>query len=266
MRKLITLLFILALFCGCESRLDKAIPQSSLAGAISDIDVNLSGQGEIADQQECANKSGWCWAPKDWTLLNADAFVPFDIKREQIKPTSLAILKKLAEKYPKCTTININLAPDKEMAEILFLVGRLEYRDNKITIHYGIPSDKEMEEHNAQVGKLYPLSKDCGKIFCEPDYDKMEKNDDPRLSRPDLNTYTLYKRILIIEDDIKMHRQIKESYKFSSPKEYYIALSNKISKKINLPTKDIEYALRFMHDYYGWMGYGKGEESINVPL
>ena len=264
MRKLVILFFILALFCGCESRLDNAIPQSSFVGAISNVDVNLRGQGEIATQQACVNKSGWCWAPEDWTLLNADAFVPFDIKREQIKPTSLAILKKLVEKYPKCTTININLAPDKEMAEILYFVGRLEYRDNKIIIHYGIPSDKEMEEHNAEIGKFYSTK---NAMFSMPgDKEKIEKNDDPRLFRPDLKTYTLYKRILIIEDDIKMHKQIKESYKFSSPKEYYIALSNKISKQINLPTKDIEYALRFMHDYYGWMGYGKSEESINVPL
>jgi len=264
MRKLITLLFILALLCGCESRLDKAIPQSSLAGAISNVDVNLSGQGEIATQQACANKYGWCWDPKDWTLLNADAFIPYDIKKEQVKPTLLAVLKKLEKEYPKCTTININLAPDKEMAERLFLVGRLEYKDNKIIIRYGIPSDKEMAEHNAEIGKFYSTK---NTMFSMPgDKEKFEKNDDPRLCRPDLKTYTLYKRILMIEDDIKMHEKSAPKKSFNSTKEYYHDVSNEIRKQIDLPIKDIEYALRFMHDYYGWMGYGKGEESINVPL
>ncbi|MGA2525940.1 MAG: hypothetical protein ABSF79_04910 [Smithellaceae bacterium] len=257
MKKLIIFFLALLLFCGCESRLDKAIPQSSLVGAVSNIDVNLEGRGELKDQKGCTNKAGWCWEPKDWTLLMADAFVPFDIKKEQIKPTLLAIFKRLKNEYPKCTIINIWLEPDKELAEILYPIGSLEYHDNKMVINYGIPSDKEMEEHNSQIGK-FEIIKNILPMPGEKE-EKIEKNEEPRLFRPDQKTYEFYKRILITAEDIKFseRKDTRKRKLFNSTKEYYADLSNKVSKKIDVPIKDIENALRFMNSYYSWFGEEK---------
>ncbi|PKN51392.1 MAG: hypothetical protein CVU55_12205 [Deltaproteobacteria bacterium HGW-Deltaproteobacteria-13] len=260
MKKTIILFFVLALLCGCESKLDKAIPPSFLVGAVSNIDINLNGEGELADRQNCANRNGWCWKPEDWIMLKADGFVPPDIKREQIKPTILAILKRLIKEYPKCKKIFINLAPDKEMVGLGYLVSRGEYENNKIKILYGIPSDKEIEEYNSKIGKFYPSSKDCGKIFCEPDYTKMKKNDAPRLFRPDQKTYMKYKPIFKAYEDFIYYKS-KDKLHYSTS-ECYV----EVSKKTGYSVKDIKEASEFMHSYYSLWACGRDDEIINIPL
>ena len=184
MKKLIIFFLALLLFCGCESRLDRAIPQSSLVGAVS---IETKIEGNWGDHHK---RDG---DPKDWTDVWVIGFVPCNIKREQIKPTLLAIFKTVKNEYSKCTFMKIKISPDEEMIRQWGpSIGTLEYNNGKIDIVYGIPSDKQIEEHNAKIGQLEPTFKK-GNIF-ERDYKNLKQNNEPRLFRPDPETYLAGKK------------------------------------------------------------------------
>lgn len=167
---------------------------------------------------------------KGGRLLEAIGTVPFDIKKEQIKPTVLAVIKAIKQKNSDCEWIAVNLKLAKDLP--LLQAGIAEYKEGKVFISYGIPSDKQIEEWNTNIGK----------------------NDLPRLHRPDKKTF----------DDGA--RVIKLYYKFNNDpkikKDNVEQLFPLISKESGLPVKNVESLYRHMSNYYFTGSWGTEDFKI----
>lgn len=124
-----------------ESQIDKMFPADQVKGAITKLDATVN------EQTGKGVKGG--------RLVEALVTVPFDIKREQIRPSMIGVLKVLMNKYPDCEWFTISMSFGKDVP--LLTAGQAEYKEGKIQIQYGVPSDKELEEWNLIV-KNYPRS------------------------------------------------------------------------------------------------------------
>ncbi len=129
--KILTFLTTLFIF-GCSNPLDKLIKPEMLQGAVPNF--TITG----VDIQTGKSVNGG-------TLIRGKAIVPYDIKREQVKPTLLSAIKKLQEQHPACQWIVVWLIPEKEAIGAGLEAGHGEYAVDHINIMYGIPSKKTLD-------------------------------------------------------------------------------------------------------------------------
>jgi hypothetical protein len=228
MMKRITMIIVsIMMLISCGSEIDKKIPDSMLVGAVPNISVDIK-------EQKGKNVKGG-------RLLEAIGTVPFDIKKEQIKPTILAVIKAIKQKNPDCEWIAVHLKLAKDLP--LLQAGIAEYKEGNISISYGIPSDKQIEEWNANIGK--PVEFD-GKV--------LGINDLPRLYRPDRKTFEDGAQV------IKLYYKLNNDPKIK--KDRIEQLFPLISKESGLPVKDVESLYRYMSNYYFTGSWGTEEFKI----
>lgn len=231
----IFLLLITPLIISCESKIDKAIPDSMLIGAVPNINVDI---------KEDNYKGG--------KAIIVTGIVPFGIKREQVKPSLLRILKTVAEKYPNATGIFVRLTPDADLGRYAYFAGRADYEDKSIALYYMIPSDKQIEDWNAEIGKpsKNPFTGDEYII------------DVPHLSPLNEESFESGKKIALLYHKFnkKLHdKYIEQPLKTISSKQIY----QMISREANMPQKDVEYYYRFMNSYF-IVGESWDKETINL--
>jgi len=226
---------VLLMLVACESKIDKVIPDSLLVGAVPNINVDI---------KEDHYKGG--------TAIIATGIIPFDIKREQVKPSLLGVLKTVTKQYPNSTGIFVRLTPDADLGKYAYFAGRTEYEDNEITLYYGVPSDEQIKEWNSEIGKLLPS------LFGE----KPSIIDVPQLSRFNKETFEAGKKIALFYNKFskKLHdKYIDQPLKKISSKQIY----QMVSREINMPLKNVEYYYRFMNSYF-IVGGSWDKETINL--
>lgn len=135
MKKLLLLLVLMTLGAGCSSSdpIDRLIPDEALTGAIPNAEPV-----RIEEQRGKSVNGGF--------LINAQVIVPFDIKREQVKPTLLAAIKTLKNKYSSCEWIVVFLSLRENLDKYTLYAGRAEYTKDGIDVAYWIPSNKQLSE------------------------------------------------------------------------------------------------------------------------
>lgn len=206
MKKLFIFICIILLFSGCfmEDPIETLIPPELLKGAISYIDVF-----DIEIQTRKSINGG--------TLINAWAAVPYNIKREQVKPTLLSVIRELKKQNPECEWFVVWLCADGERARDAGVhAGRGEYTKDQVNIGYWIPSQKQLKERlelkkqladpalkNQQTDDLFALEYD-------PDYvpaKLLDKKDFDLAVKITILYYNLNK--IITDQDIQASRKNK---------------------------------------------------------
>ncbi|MBI4839225.1 MAG: hypothetical protein HY806_08845, partial [Nitrospirae bacterium] len=178
----VALIFIfIVTMVACEPRIDEMISDSQLIGGVPDISINI---------KEDNYKGG--------TAIIASGGIPFDVKREQLRPSMLSVLKVVLKKYPQSTGIFVRLTPNEELAKYGYFAGMLDYEEGSAIIHYKIPSDKQIKEWNSEIGKP---------IYFEGD--SLGINDSPLLSRIDnKDKFETIKRVAILYH--KFHKRFAD--------------------------------------------------------
>ena len=196
-------------------------------GAISISDLSI----EFKEVQSAAGGS----------LINAEGIVPCDIKKEQVKPTIMQTLKNVLVKYPSCQEVYVRLTPDHTFNHY---VGHATYIAGKVKIHYGIPSDAEIDKKNANIGKAVP-----GGLFGD-DKKRMIIIDHPRIYRPDSVTFEKIMRFAVEKKAVDDHVMDWKT------------LSKKIAKKNGMLSSDAEQLYYLLEIYYCSGCYG--EETFQL--
>lgn len=226
MRLALIYAFVLISIIACGSDIERKIPPSMTNGAVENLNLSIEKQ---------TGKSRY-----GGTLIKAYGVVPFNIKREQIRPTLLAAIRVLKQNNPGCEWFWVGIVPETmALAKTGRLVGRAEYTEGELDIYYGIPSDKQMDEWNAQIGK--PV-KDLlgGDTYI---------NDSPRLYSPDKE---------IFNSGIKALR----SYDRLSIANSGAGLYGAVSKETGIGVKKIKPLISLMNNYYTPGNWGK--ETISL--
>lgn len=206
---------LFAILLGCRSEL----PDSYLIGAADGVDISFHKTSS-----------------KD-LRIEAVGIVPFNIKREQIRPTIFFVLKQLKIKYPDCKQSSIVLTPERDSNPLFHFisVGSAIYKDDQISIHYGIPSDDQISKYNADGEKSKP-------VFILGEWTPPFR----RLYRPDMKTYELCKKIIlkskVIENNEKENGQISSAPVFLA----------KVARHFNLSKEDTEYYWTYLYKYYSF--------------
>jgi hypothetical protein len=234
---LIIYLIIVLLVCvSCESKLDKAIPSSQLTDAIQNVNYS------IEEKKATTGK-----------ILDIRGFVPFNIRRDQIRPTVLSVLKEVKIKYPEPEEIHIRFFITPELDS----PGYASFEGGKLKITYGIPSLKEIEKHNAELNVPHP-SFDTGadslsKLLLNGKGSSCWKGLESLPWPPDQITfeearkvYALYKR----PDNQKMD---------------YCKLLDKMSEKMGLPVLQVNRDIGLIVNYYGHIS-SSGDEIITLAI
>ena len=131
----ICIIFWLAVSSCTANPLDALVPDSSIKGSLKNFTVT-----DIQVQTRKAINGG--------VYVQGTVIVPFDFKKEQVKPTLLAAIKGLKEKYKDCEWIGVFAQVAKG-----HYAGRAEYAQKKIEINYNILSDDELKERNRNAKK-----------------------------------------------------------------------------------------------------------------
>ncbi|MCP3940042.1 MAG: hypothetical protein GY710_00975 [Desulfobacteraceae bacterium] len=130
------------------------------------------------------------------TLIEASVEVPYDVKRNQVRATILASLKKLKTDYPKTEWFIVYLYPaGKETSRIPAAIhaGRGEYVQQEIFINYLIPSKEEIQRYADKNAKSDNYMISTPKLMSEQEfykavgiaslyYDYYKSSRDPNLS------------------------------------------------------------------------------------
>jgi len=230
------LLLITMLLISCESKIDKAIPEAMLVGAVPNMNVDIKEDNYHGGKARIAT-----------------AIVPFDIKREQVKPSLLAILKAVYGKYPNATGIFVKLTPDADLGRYAYFAGRADYEDNVITIHYGVPSDEQIKKWNSEIGK--PVRDDNEKVLFI--------NDAPRLSIFNKETFETAKKIVLFY--YKTDKQLADKYSKQPLKMPTTEQISKIvAKEMGVSLQKVIHHHRLLSNYFS-AGTGIwGKETINI--
>ncbi len=172
--------------------------------------------------------------------VEAKVIVPFDIKREQLRPTLLSIFKDAREKYPD-EDIDIFLAPSQGMMNCTQLAGRADYDGDKgkLELDYGIPTDQEMAESNAQIGKKDPF---------------LGVDDGPRLYRPDAKTFAILDKVNYLA--CRKFKADKEATTFT--------VFPAVARKMGITAKQVKQYYFFVFDYYPQYGINSFDEKAEV--
>lgn len=219
------ILLSVLIITSCESNIDKMIPESYLAGAVSSVEVTIKPPNSRRP---------------DNTVVAC--YVPFDIKRDQLKPTLFTVLKSVKKECADCKIISIFLYTDKEMEEARTWVGRMEYKEGKIELFYQIPTDEQINKHSLTAGKLDPALFGKG----------TEINKLPPLHRIDKATYEKYKPIYLLYRKIEK----RETYNGDNSLTY-----KEVARRLKITTKEAEDIAWFMYLSYNWP---RGTEEIEL--
>ncbi len=223
MRPWILLTFALFIV-GCNSAADQLIPASYTSDAIQNIETIVK-ELDVKDNR-----------------LKVTGAVPYDIKREQVIPSLLFVLKKTLKEHPSSKYIFVTLGPDMESALFGYAVGSATFENKKIKILCKIPTDQQMKEHNSRIGKM-----ESGGIFGD-DAKHPVVYSGPHLFVPDKVTFLNNKRIAIMIYD-------KAISKYDLDDRYKI-----ISQETGLPLMEVKDRFLFFEQYYGISYPGSGEE------
>lgn len=235
MKRITMVIVSIMMLISCGSEIDKKIPDSMLVGAVPNMNISL---------EEDNYRGG--------KAIIATGIVPFDIKREQVKPSLLAILRVAAEKYPKATGIFVRLTPDEQLGRFAYFAGKADYEDNVITVHYGVPSDEQIKKWNSEIGKPITFEESTLGI-----------NDSPQLSRFNKETFDSGKKIILLFH--KIEKQLYDKYinqPLKSPTTEQI--SRIAAKELGLSLKEVTHHHRLLSNYFS-AGTGIwGKETINL--
>lgn len=146
----------LSVFTACsESTIDRLIPPSATKGALANFSVS-----EIKVQSGKSVNGG--------TLVTGSAIVPYDIRRDQVKPTLLAAIKGLKDKHRDCEWIIVYAIPSQNLKGTGINAGMAEYAGGKIRIDYGVPSATQL---TGPVGDLLGTDYEPVRLMSRDDFD-----------------------------------------------------------------------------------------------
>lgn len=150
----------LSVFTACsESTIDRLIPPSATKGGIANFSVS-----EIKVQKGKSVNGG--------TLVTGSVIVPYDIRRDQVKPTLLAAIKGLKDKYRECEWIIVYAVPSQELKGGGINAGIAEYTEGKIRIDYGVPSATQLAEPvGDELKKLLGADYEPVRLMSREDFD-----------------------------------------------------------------------------------------------
>ncbi|MBI3582813.1 MAG: hypothetical protein HY096_02540 [Nitrospinae bacterium] len=231
-------------------RLIKTVIYFSFIVCLSSYDSLAINQIITDDDFKGAIKTTTISIERHGGRLDVFAIVPYDIKRNQIRPTILYILMKLKQTYEN-GRIELYLIPDDKVLGESFtyssiFTGTAEYREGvNIMITYCIPSNKQMKEYNSKIGKpIFDLfdNKPTGEI-----------NNNIPLHPPDKKTFKIGKRVVLL-------------WKKLIEKNNVMILSDEhaklISKEIEISIDEVDRYHTFMYRYYDVFGWDK--ETIDL--
>jgi len=183
-------------------------------------------------------------AKEDTDSLSIEAVVPYDIRREVLRPTLLAILKDAFKAQPQALRIWIHLYPDERLQKHCCWAGDATYEGGVITLHYNIPSDKYIADWNAEIGKpLGPVID--GKPFTF---------DLPPLFRPTAKDIDIVAQLVTLWDNY-YDEQIHSDPTWHMTDDERDKL---VAQKVGIPVADVKRYFGFAYHYYGGFG-GEGE-------
>lgn len=219
--------FILLVLCfGCaEDPIDKLIPETSLNGSIQKITIF-----DLETQRGKIVRGG--------LLIIASVKVPYDLRREQVRPTLLACIKELKKRNRDCEWFNVFLCADGRDG---IYAGRGEYREGKIYISYGIPSKKQLVEAEAlreELADYVPprlLSKE--EFNLAADLDELYYRYDNTLAEKDLKE---------ARDGKRWNQDVYDKLSDSRDDRIY----EMIAKEVSLPDDTIRKLRRSLGTYY----------------
>ena len=119
------------------SESERLFPDSALSGAVARATVRDVVEGKSGKGIE----------------ITANAFIPENPRTEQLKPTSLTILKRLKEKYPGAKSIAVSIYDDERAMPLGMTVAKAAYRTGTVTIAGGLPTEAEVAAVNAKRAK-----------------------------------------------------------------------------------------------------------------
>jgi hypothetical protein len=119
------------------SETERLFPDSALSGAVARATVRDVVEGKVGKGLE----------------VTANAVIPENPRTEQLKPTSLTILKRLKEKYPDAKMIAVSIYDDDRAMPLGLTVAKAVYRTGTVTITGGLPAEAEVAAVNAKRGK-----------------------------------------------------------------------------------------------------------------
>jgi len=232
----IIIIIIVAIGINVDEEQDKPLKtQTVIERLIPDEEIKGGVEVVIIEMEELSKKSA-----HGGRLIILKGTVPFDIKRKQVRPTLLATIKKIKHDDPGCEWIVVSLGPNKKLTEKTHFVGRAEYTEEGIDIQYGIPSDKQMEENNALIGK-----KQKG-VFGDEYI-----NDSPRLFRPNKKEFEERLRVISV-----FYRIEAEKRKIADAEGRYgdyfpeAQLYELISEELNMPINQVKEYVGYVYRYY----------------
>jgi len=199
------------------------------------VEDNISVSGLMYEEQTGK-------AVRGGKLIRVKGIVSFDIKREQVKPSLLAVITKVRKNNPKCEWIFVVLSPGAELGKYAHHAGIADYKEGNLTIRYGIPSDKNIKEWNSLIGKK-------SKTLLGDGY---YTSDGPRLYRPDKETYEKGRKITLLFDKLSMKDTVKND-------DEMFAL---VAKQSGWSKKEVERYTKFIFSYYAPMSWGEEEQTL----
>ncbi|BEH11083.1 hypothetical protein GSUET_26950 [Geobacter sulfurreducens subsp. ethanolicus] len=173
----------------------------------------------------------------DGATLNGIGIIRFDTDRERIKPAVLAMLTAVKKKAPAAKMITLELKPAVECTQCT--LARATYREGRTVIRYGIPSQEQIERHNALIGTTDGTGR---------------RIDRPRLYRPDKETFGAG---LAVTMALEAARQ-------KNPSAGEEQLLDQAAATVGISPVVAARHRDFMKAYFTGDGYG--EETLDTPL
>lgn len=156
-RAALPIISLLLIISGCSDRdqFDNLFPESSLAGSYVPAKIF-----NVETQRKNNVKGGFS--------INALAEVPYDIKREQVKPALLACIRALKKKNQDCEWITVFLCAEGKKG---IYAGKGEYKEGKTDISYGVPS-KELLAAEKTAIEYYHLIHEPPRLLTRTEFDQ----------------------------------------------------------------------------------------------
>lgn len=225
----------LFLFAACtDSTVDRLIPPSATNGGLANFTVS-----DIKVQKGKSINGGM--------LVSGSVLVPYDIKREQVKPTLLAAIKGLKDKYRDCEWIIVYAVPHQKLTGTGINAGMAEYAERKISIAYGVPSAAQLAA---------PPIDDENKKFLDGDYEPvklMSKADFELAVAVDAAWQAAHRKLLYDADQKAMQNKAgygeiyaRETAKISDAK-----LATLTSQEMGIPAAGVKKLRKQLLIYYG---------------
>jgi hypothetical protein len=212
--------------CSAQDPLEKLIPASAMTGGIEKIEIKTTIQsGKTV-------KGGF--------FIEGFMVVPANIRRQQVRPTLLKSLKSMKQQHPLCEWFKIYLEPTEDFRESPAYAGIGEYKEGKIDLLFGIPTDAQILEWNDMIGKKV-------KGFGDDEFIV----DHPPLSRPNDSSVRFGWEV------VKTCRKIASKSKKSIDDKDKWPLAAKILKS---DVNTVSRAHAVMYNYFD--PYSWGEETI----